>query len=142
MKLLLDTGVLGQVCHPRKYSDVRAWALRAALAHDILVPEVADYELRRELIRIGAHRSLDHLNELERELRYVPISTAIWHHAAQLWAMQRRRGRPTANHASLDCDVLLAAQALAEGGTVITFNTRHFTGVVEALTWQQVPMVD
>ena len=142
MKLLLDTGVLGQVCHPRKYSDVRAWALRAALAHDILVPEVADYELRRELIRIGAHRSLDHLDELERELRYVPISTAVWRDAAQLWAMQRRRGRPTAGHASLDCDVLLTAQALAEGGTVITFNTRHFTGVVEALTWQEVPTVE
>ena len=140
MKLLLDTGVLGQVCHPRKYSDVRAWAVRAARAHDILVPEVADYELRRELIRIGARRSLDHLDQLERVLHYVPMSTAIWRHAAQLWAMQRQRGRPAADEASLDCDVLLAAQALAEDGIVITFNARHFNGLVAALTWQEVPM--
>ena len=65
----------------------------------------ADYELRRELIRIGAQRSIDHLDELERELRYVPITTVIWRHAARLWALQRQRGQPAAAPASLDCDV-------------------------------------
>jgi hypothetical protein len=29
VRLLLDTGVLGQVCHPRKYHDVRSWFRRA-----------------------------------------------------------------------------------------------------------------
>lgn len=47
MKLLLDTGVLGQVCHPRKHDDVRAWLQRAVRTHAAIVSEFADYELRR-----------------------------------------------------------------------------------------------
>ncbi|HEY6035731.1 MAG TPA: hypothetical protein VIV58_15760, partial [Kofleriaceae bacterium] len=58
MKLLLDTGVLGQVWHPRKYHDVRAWFRRAVLEHELLLSEFADYELRRELLRIGSRLSL------------------------------------------------------------------------------------
>ena len=57
MRLLLDTAVLGEVCHPRKYADVRMWLARAVAHHDLLISEVADYELRRELLRIGSHRS-------------------------------------------------------------------------------------
>lgn len=136
----MDTGVLGQICHPRRYQDVRLWCQRAAAVHEILIPEVADYELRRELIRIGAQRSIDHLDELERELRYVPITTVIWRHAARLWALQRQRGQPAAAPASLDCDVLIAAQALADGATVVTLNQRHFADLVGCMAWQDVPL--
>ena len=56
MKLLLDTGVVGQICHPRKHQDVRHWFASAIGEHDLLLSEVADDELRRELIRIRATR--------------------------------------------------------------------------------------
>ncbi len=58
MKLLLDTAVLGEICHPRKFDDVRAWFARTAVDHEVMLSEVADYELRRELLRIDAHRSI------------------------------------------------------------------------------------
>lgn len=58
MKLLLETGVLGQICHPRKHAEVRAWFRRAVREHMLLVSELADYELRRELLRLGAAASL------------------------------------------------------------------------------------
>jgi hypothetical protein len=64
VRLLLDTGVLGQICHPKKHHDVRTWFGRAVREHDCLISEVADYELRRELLRIGSHKSLDRLDEL------------------------------------------------------------------------------
>src|ERR1019366_3568051 len=54
VKLLLDTGVLGQICHPRKHAEVRAWFRRAVREHAFIVSELADYELRRELLRLGA----------------------------------------------------------------------------------------
>ena len=53
VRLLLDTGVLDQICHPRKHHDVRSWFRRAVRDHEFLVSEVADCELRRELLRIG-----------------------------------------------------------------------------------------
>ena len=82
MRLLLDTAVLGQVCHPRKHADVRIWMARAVPEHDVLISEVADYELRRELLRIESNHSLARLDELTRELNYIPVATATWRAAA------------------------------------------------------------
>jgi toxin FitB len=126
VKLLLDTGVLGQICHPRKHADVRAWFRSAVQEHAFLVSELADYELRRELLRLGAVRSLSRLDELTRELPYVPITTATWRRAAALWAVARNAGNITAPPEALDGDVLVAAQALEEGAIVLTTNTKHF----------------
>jgi predicted nucleic acid-binding protein len=138
VRLLLDTAVVGEICHPRKYDDVRAWFARAAAAHEMLLSEVADYELRRELLRIDSRRSLDRLDELTRELRYIPVTTATWRAAARLWALQRKAGRVTAAEGGLDGDVLIAAQALAENAVIVTPNTRHFDSIVRAVTWQEV----
>jgi predicted nucleic acid-binding protein len=138
VRLVLDTGVLGQICHPRKHHDVRAWFRRAAQEHEFLVSEVADYELRRELLRIGSRKSLDRLDELTRELRYLPVTTTTWRAAARLWAEQRSAGRVTAE--GLDGDVLIAAQGLAEAASIVTTNERHFEGIVDALSWTVVPL--
>ena len=47
--------------------------------------------------------------------------------------MQRRGGRNTAQQASVVCDVLLAALALAVSVvSVVTMNARHFQGMVDA----------
>jgi predicted nucleic acid-binding protein len=74
MRLLLDTGVVGQICHPRKHIEARHWFAETVSNHEVLISEVADYELRRELIRIGATRTITRLDELARELRYVPVT--------------------------------------------------------------------
>jgi len=140
MKLILDTGVLGQVVHPRRYGETRSWLGQAVATHEILVSEVCDYELRRELLRIGARRSLDRLDELARELRYLPVTTATWRSAAALWAMARRAGHPTSDRASLDGDVLVTAQARAEDATIVTTNPRHFEKFAPAMEWAQVPV--
>lgn len=138
MRLLLDTGVLGQVCHPRKYGDVRAWFRRAVVEHEILLSEFADYELRRELLRIDSSRSLRRLDELTRELQYIPVTTATWRATARLWADQRRAGRPTGD--GIDGDLLLVVQAREELAAIVTLNEKHFAGLVDVHTWQSVPM--
>ncbi len=142
MKLLLDTGVLGFLCHPRKHEDVREWLWDAIVLHELRVPEVADYELRRELLRIESKWGLERLGELGGKLGYLPVTTTDWRRAAELWAEGRRAGRPTAGDDALDADLLLAAQALAEGAAVVTLNTRHFAGLVDCMTWHDVPLVE
>src|SRR5262245_47190848 len=46
--------------------------------------EVADYEVRRELTRVGAHPSLRRLDQLVAagRLSYAPVTTAEWRQAA------------------------------------------------------------
>jgi len=113
---------------------------RAVYEHDVLISEVADYELRRELLRIGSNHSLAHLDELTRELTYVPMATATWRAAAKLWASLRREGKVTAPPSALDADVLIGAQGLSERATVVTPNLRHFEGIAPALDWPDVPL--
>jgi len=140
VKLLLDTVIVGRICHPRKYAEVRAWLAQVSAEHEPLLSEVADYELRRELLRIGARRGLAHLDELSRELRYIPVTTATWRAAASLWALLRRTGKAAAADQALDGDVLIAAQAIADEATVVTSNKRHFEPLVPVLDWDEVPV--
>jgi predicted nucleic acid-binding protein len=143
VRLLLDTGVLGCICHPRKHGDVRAWFRSALREHAFLISEVADYELRRELLRIGAALSVAHLDELVRELPYVQVSTATWRRAAALWASARNAGAVTAPPEALDGDVLIAAQAIEEDAAIVTMNTRHFAALaVPTYEWAAVPKGD
>ena len=139
MKLVLDSNVLGEVCHPTKHEDARAWFRAAVREHEMLLPEIADCEPRRELLRIGSQRGLRRLDELTRELRYAPVTTATWREAARPWAYLRGTGRATAADTRLDVDVLLASLAIAEGAHVVTSNVRHVGLLVPACDWSDVP---
>jgi predicted nucleic acid-binding protein len=131
------TSVLGQLCHPRRYDETRSWFRDAVREHTFLVSEVADYELRRELLRVGSTLGIARLDELGRALRYVPVSTAAWRCGAWLWSDARNTGNVTAPPEALDGDTLIAAQAIEEGAAVLTTNTRHFDMLgVRAFEWR------
>ncbi len=141
MKLMLDTGVLGMVCHPRRHGDVRMW-LRGALgfrSHTVLVPEIADYELRRKLLQLRATASLAVLDRLALEATYIPLDTATMRDAAMLWARLRALGSPTERDEALGGDVILAAQALRVGAAVVTDNPKHLGRLVTTCAWSDVP---
>ncbi len=86
--VLLDSGPLGNACRrpgTPGADQCRLW-IDALMARgvEVVVPEIADYEVRRELTRInasGSLRRLDHLVTLGG-LSYQPISTGAWRHAA------------------------------------------------------------
>ena len=149
MNLLLDTGMLGQLCHSgnRKYRPIRKWledvvrAKKSDLA--VFLPEICDYELRRKLLHLvgkgqASVKSLRHLDHLATLLDYLPIETATMRKAAELWADARSRGLPTARDESLDADAILAAQAIAVGGTIITSNRKHLAQFVAVKEWSEI----
>ncbi len=78
----------------------------------MVVPAIADYELRRELIRAGKIAGLRRLDAVRRGLEFDPITQAALDRAAELWAVIRTGGQPTAASEALDGDSILAAQAL------------------------------
>jgi hypothetical protein len=77
----------------------------------VYLPEIADYELRRELLRMKSSESIKRLDGLKTRLRYAPIVTEAMLSAAALWAAARSAGRPTADEKALDADAILAAQS-------------------------------
>lgn len=140
MKLAIDTGVLGMLCHPRKGADVKLWyrGVRGVRRATVYLPEVADFELRRELLRIPSVASLRELDRLPVEMEYVPLTTAILRDAAALWAGLWNTGRPLGTADSLGADVILAAQARAVGAIVVTDNIAHLGRMVDARSWRDL----
>ena len=143
--VLLDSGPLGLLCHTRRSSITAAceqW-LTALLSagRRILVPEIADYELRRELLRIGRQVAIARLDALAQATEYLAITTPAMRRAAELWARARQQGQPTAADSTIDGDVILAAQALTLGTpdiVVATTNVGHLSRFVPAELWQAI----
>jgi predicted nucleic acid-binding protein len=140
---VLDSGPLGRLAHDRAVHRVplQNWLVQEVSAGaTVYVSEVADYEVRRELTRLiragqlppTRLARLDHLAIL---FTYLAVSTAMWRRAADLWADARQQGIPSAGTAALDADVLIAAQALAVGGTVVTNNPGHIGRWVPVRLW-------
>ncbi|MBD2176239.1 PIN domain-containing protein [Pseudanabaena sp. FACHB-1998] len=146
MKLLvlLDTGVLGKVTNPKTNQDCLKWlSTLEPRGYKVAIPEIADYELRRELIRANKLKGLQRLDRLKNEIIYLPITTSVMIYAAKLWAEVRQSGQATADPKSLDGDVILAAQALLQvqqGYEVIvaTTNVKHISRFVDARLWTDI----
>jgi len=97
----------------------------------------------RELLRAGKERGLGRLDALKRMLRYAPITTPVMLKAAEFWATARKVGRQSANDASLDADMILAAQAgdlvsTDDDIVIATTNIRHLTLFASALIWREI----
>lgn len=137
--VVLDAGVLGQASHPRRNLAFAQWFDRLLATNTtVYIAEIADYEVRRELLRAERHEGVARLDRLKAVLPYLPISTATMLRAARLWAEARKQGRPTADPKELDCDVVLAAQAIEVGAVVVTDNIGHLSLFVEAKRWTEI----
>ena len=146
--VLLDTGVLGAVTNPKaKQSNNLAcldWLYSlSSRGYEVAIPEIADYELRRELLLFKKSKGIQHLDALKAGVVYIPITTDAMLKAAELWAQVRQNGKPTADSKALDGDVILAAQALLQAQQgyeviVATTNVKHISRFVDARLWADI----
>jgi predicted nucleic acid-binding protein len=147
MIVLLDAGPLGMITNPKSSPENQAckdWLANLAYQGiEVVIPEIADSEVRRELLRAGKLQGLGRLDALKSMLRYAPITTPAMLKAAEFWATARKAGRQSAGDASLDADMILAAQAEAlfrdghETG-IATTNVRHLALFAGARIWSEI----
>jgi toxin FitB len=147
--IALDSGPLGLLVHVKRTKEAdacRAW-LAGHLGEGVrvVVPEIVDYELRRELIRgnLGAPVGvLDAFNAADPG-RLLLLNSADLRLAAELWARLRNQGQPVTDRHALDVDVILSAQALNGGWptadfVVATTNVDHLSRLVPAALWRNI----
>jgi predicted nucleic acid-binding protein len=149
--LVLDTGPLGIATKPDDRPDTvacLAWLDRLIAADwSVILPEIADYELRRQLLLNGNHAGIRRLDLFGQAVRFEWINRLTLRLAARFWADLRREGRPTADPHALDGDCILAAQASliaehydSEQVVVATTNVGHlgrFAGI-DARQWNRI----
>ena len=138
LAVVLDAGPLGLLCHRTGVAvadQCKAW-FRGHLAHgtSFYIPEIADYEVRRELLRLNKIVSVSRLDALHATATdtYLAVTTAAMRKAAELWATARQAGYPTADAKELDADVIIAAQVMTRAFTqdevvIATTNVGHLS---------------
>jgi predicted nucleic acid-binding protein len=143
--VFLDSGPLGLLSHSRRSAvavSCEQWlATLLTAGRRVVVPEITDYEVRRELLRIGRSKSINRLDALAQTTEYLPITTAAMRRGAELWALARQQGQPTASDNTIDADMILAAQALTLGTpdvVIATTNIGHLSLFVPAELWQNI----
>ncbi|NJM63715.1 MAG: type II toxin-antitoxin system VapC family toxin [Oscillatoriales cyanobacterium RU_3_3] len=145
--VFLDSGPLGMVTNPKATPltvECQLWLdSLPSRGYAAILPEITDYEVRRELMRAGKVAGIRQLDLLKNLIQYLPISTEAMLKAAQLWAESRRRGRTTADPKELDGDVILAAHAILlanQGNEVViaTTNVRHLSQFFDAREWRLI----
>lgn len=149
--IALDTGPLGLLTHPYTSAESEAcqdWLARLGdMEVLIYLPEIADYELRREYLRTQNQRSLDKLQLLGNAIEYLPLSSTALRSAAQLWAVLRQTGRPTSHPKALDGDCILMAQMKLEverlglkneEWVIATTDIGDLPSYVPAARWQDI----
>jgi hypothetical protein len=86
---MLDAGPLGLVTNPRMSPESEACAqwlqTHITSGSRTIIPEIADYEVRRELLRANKTKGISRLDDLANLIEYLPITTAAMRQAAQLW---------------------------------------------------------
>lgn len=150
--VLLDSTPLSLLTHPandKEPLECKALVKRLVLGDiQVAIPEIIDYEHRRELIRIKSQDSLKQLDLLKQALPPVPLKPRVMVKAAELWAWARNTGQQTAHDENIDIDVILAAQAiiLAEEEqdyvVVATGNVKHIARYTPALHWKNIKLED
>lgn len=149
MIILLDSGPLGLITNPKASAQSLAcqqWLVEhLSRGSRILVPEIIEYELRRELLLHEKTQGLQRLEELAADLGILPVTRAVLLQAAIFWADARKQGRPPAHTKALDIDMILCAQAAVAATfddpvVIATNNTRHLSLFADARPWADIPV--
>lgn len=143
--VLLDAGLIGLVTNPKQSAEstscIRWLQELVASGIRVIVPEIADYEVRRELLRADKTRGLARLDKLVQSMEYLPITTAAMRQAALFGAQARQQGQPTAGDKTIDGDMILVAQAVTLGVSdvvIATTNVGHLSRFVQADLWRNI----
>jgi predicted nucleic acid-binding protein len=143
--IILDSGPLGLITNPKLSPESIACAqwLQAHITagNRIIIPEIADYEVRRELLRANKTKGITRLDNLARSIEYLPLTTAAMRKAAELWSQARQQGQPTAGDKTIDGDMILVAQSMTLeilDVVIATTNLGHLSRFIAAELWQNI----
>jgi predicted nucleic acid-binding protein len=143
--IVLDSGPLGLITNPKLSPESVActqWLQAHITAGNrVIMPEIADYEIRRELLRANKTKGIARLDNLAGSVEYLAIITPALREAAQLWAQARQQGQPTAGDKTIDGDMILVGQTITIGVpniVIATTNLGHLSRFIAAELWQNI----
>ena len=78
---MLDAGPLGIITNPKLSPEsiacVQWLQTHLTVGSRVLIPEIADYEVRRELLRANKIKGIARLDDLAKLLEYLPMRRVV-----------------------------------------------------------------
>ncbi len=145
--IILDSAPVGLITNPKATPvavQCQEWfSTLFERGYEVILPEIIDYEIRRELLRANKLSGIRKLNQLKQEIIYLPITTEVMLKAAELWAQVRNQGKSTADNKALDSDVILASQSILVANyghevIIARSNNKHLSMFIDAREWQEI----
>ena len=129
----LDTNIISYILRDDKGVKQR-WRQEEITGNRSVIPLVVYYEVQRGLLANGATVKLRSFERLCRTFGIYNLTKTDMNTAAAIYADRKCRGRPMS-----DTDLLIAAQCVAHGYTLITNNMRHFEGIkgLQLVNWAE-----
>lgn len=157
MIVVLDSNILGMLSTPDESASLERegelkevrhcteWLYKLlAKGARVIIPDICDYEVRRELIRIGSS-SVKELNSLRELLDCYEVTFEVLAEAAELWAESRKISQPNKLEENIDVDCIIAAcchvlERDNPGQAVIlaTKNIKDFQRTTNCAHWQDI----
>jgi predicted nucleic acid-binding protein len=152
MIILIDSGVLGQLCRPnldRETLALKNWFDRVLIHANVVSSKICDYEVRRGLLLAQKQGlvadGLPVLDSLHQLIDFLAVEDRILDLASEIWATARANGQPTAGDRNLDADTIICAtwQDLVEcypgqEVVIVTTNVRHLSRFANAVIWHDL----
>lgn len=157
MIVVLDTNILGVLATPNDSESLERegesrevyycteWLYRLlSKGAQVVIPNICDYEIRRELIRISSS-SVEELNNLRESLDCYEVTFDVLEEAAEIWAESRKISQPNTQKENIDVDCIVAAccrvlERENSGRVVIlaTKNIKDFQRTTNCALWQDI----
>jgi len=125
MTYALDTNIISYILRDSKNVKQR-WRQEENAGNHSVIPLVVYYEIQRGLLANGASNKMRLFKNLCAVFGVYDLTKADMDTAASIYADRKRRGMPME-----DTDLLIAAQCVTNGYTLVTNNTQHFKDVKE-----------
>jgi predicted nucleic acid-binding protein len=102
----------------------RRWRQEESDGNLSVIPLIVYYEVKRGLLSAGATTKLTAFECVFKALGVDDLTVKDMDVATRIYASRKRQGRPID-----DADLLIAAQAVSHGHTLVTNNLKHFEGI-------------
>ena len=116
----LDTNIISYILRGDK-NVKQCWRKEESAGNRSIIPLVVYYEVRRGLLANKATGKMRSFEELCAVLGISDLTVADMNAASTIYADHKINGTLID-----DTDILIAAQCVANGYTLVTHNTRHF----------------
>ncbi len=116
----LDTNIISYLL--RGDNDVMLrWRQERTRGNTSIIPIIAYYEAKRGLVAANATTKLEAFEKLCTVLSVDALTLEDMNTASYMYAECKKQGKPIE-----DADLLIAAQAVTRGYTLVTNNIKHF----------------